>query len=757
MKQETLARQGLILLCIFFVLTGIAYHATTPIFESPDESSHLKVIRYLARERQLYPPTTPVMRVISGTDMAESLRYHNPPIYYTPPLYHTLGALIAGENGLADLEARLIPSPSWEAQWAPVRDGDAWNKNVYAHLPGETWRASASVRTATLLRMISLALGLSTLVCTYHIGRTLFPEQPLLSLGAAACVGLNPQFVSLSAGVTNDPLTGAIFSLTLLLALRAMRDAAKWPRWAAIGALVGLGLLTKQSALLLLPLGGLAILGQGEYKKLPPWPKILADGLAFGINALLIGGAWYLHNALNYNDVMGLRTHFESQVALSQFGLREILAIFETYWAGFGWALISAPRWYYGFAGAVVAIAAAGAIRAVLKKGTADPERRLITRRGMVILDCALLLNMMSLVRWAIATGAPYGRLLFPSISAIGILLAWGLSQWQHSRLFKGALLGSVLLAGGFTALVPWTLLAPAFAPAQYTGELPQGVQTAAASFTPQITLAGYSAPTRDLYPGDSVDVTFYWEALKAPGQRYNVWVQWGPQDATQFVAAQDRWLGGTLYPSELWSDGAQVRQSHTLNIPKTIAAPGLYWVRVGLVDGDGERVQRSDSEGEGVSLGPWRVRQRRRPAALPGAADYTLGESIALQGYAIERQADRLTLTLAWEAKTVPPADYKVFVHMVDESGTIVAQHDGIPKEGDYPTSWWRDGDWIHDTHTLDLPTDWQGAVKFYVGMYDPQTDTRVPAYDQHGQRLANDSIEITVAKEEISSRRQD
>ncbi len=48
---------------------------------------------------------------------------------------------------------------------------------------------------------------------------------------------------------------------------------------------------------------------------------------------------------------------------------------------------------------------------------------------------------------------------------------------------------------------------------------------------------------------------------------------------------------GRTLYPSDLWKPGDIVRQVHRLSIPDWAPAPGLYWLRIGLVSEETGRI----------------------------------------------------------------------------------------------------------------------------------------------------------------------
>src|SRR5690606_31817861 len=90
------------LLGCYLVLAWM-YAVNTPLFESPDESSHLQVIQYIAREHRLPPYQVPDVRATTGPAMAWLVSYHDPPLYYAPPLYHTMAALLTAWTPMDDL------------------------------------------------------------------------------------------------------------------------------------------------------------------------------------------------------------------------------------------------------------------------------------------------------------------------------------------------------------------------------------------------------------------------------------------------------------------------------------------------------------------------------------------------------------------------------------------------------------------------------------------------------------------------------
>ena len=116
-------------------------------------------------------------------------------------------------------------------------------------------------------------------------------------------------------------------------------------------------------------------------------------------------------------------------------------------------------------------------------------------------------------------------------------------------------------------------------------------------------------------------------------------------------------------------------------------------------------------------------------PATPVGA---TLGDKVTLVGYdrggGDWRAGAAGELTLYWRARDRLPVDYTVFVHLVDRSGRLVAQHDGQPGLGRAPTSFWLPGETILDRHRLDLAGVASGDYEVRVGMYDLVTQRRLP-----------------------------
>jgi len=86
----------------------------------------------------------------------------------------------------------------------------------------------------------------------------------------------------------------------------------------------------------------------------------------------------------------------------------------------------------------------------------------------------------------------------------------------------------------------------------------------------------------------------------------------------------------------------------------------------------------------------------------------------------------------------------YTVFLHIVDDQGQIVTQHDWIPGEGKQPTTSWLPDEIIIDPLQLTLPVDISpGQYKIFLGMYLPPAGPRLLVLDDENQP-SSDSIEV-------------
>jgi hypothetical protein len=132
---------------------------------------------------------------------------------------------------------------------------------------------------------------------------------------------------------------------------------------------------------------------------------------------------------------------------------------------------------------------------------------------------------------------------------------------------------------------------------------------------------------------------------------------------------------------------------------------------------------------------------------------DVRLGDAIALRGYSLQPEpvaaGDILQVALFWEALSVPPGRYKVFLHLVDAQGRIVSQYDGEPGHGrDLTTSWHPERRVFPDRYGVPVPESTvPGEYQLLAGMYDIAGAPRLPVHvsGQHvGDSLSLGSVQV-------------
>lgn len=136
----------------------------------------------------------------------------------------------------------------------------------------------------------------------------------------------------------------------------------------------------------------------------------------------------------------------------------------------------------------------------------------------------------------------------------------------------------------------------------------------------------------------------------------------------------------------------------------------------------------------------------------------YTLGESIQLVGYDLDRAnampGEAVLLTLHW--KTTAPVDkrYTVFAHIIGAvnpatQSQVWAQMDSEPAGGARPTTTWQIDEVIDDRYGLVIPRGTPpGQYMIEIGMYDSATQVRLPVIDGTGTRMSDDRVLLRVVR---------
>jgi hypothetical protein len=356
----------------------------------------------------------------------------------------------------------------------------------------------------------------------------------------------------------------------------------------------------------------------------------------------------------------------------------------------------------------------------------------------LLLLAAWLLLEALLLVRWTAATEASSGRLLFPALGSVALLVAFGVAAlagpWQ--RLVSG-LLAVVFALGGALAL-PLALLpayaAPVFVP---TAELHPAL--ALGYRYGNLELVGATLPPAPLVPGSTVTVTLDWATVGPIAQNDVVSVQLFGPAGVRVEALQhrsDAFPGGGAVLTSRWPAGMGLVDAVPIHLRSDIPAPSLVHVDV-FVYPDGrinEPVPVRTANGEPISPPELGRLVYGRPAVIVPVAPPPLtvfGGQIALQRASIPPVATAgsdLAVQLRWQALTAPKGSYTVFVHLGPLDQQPLAQHDQQPLAGKLPTTEWVPGEVIDDVVDVPLPAGLPaGSYDVSVGLYQSSGGARL------------------------------
>ncbi len=445
---------------------------------SASEVDHFRVIRYIGQHVSL--PTT--------EEEHEAVQ---------PPLYYLVGTALT----------MWIPDHAPFATWANA-DFDLGDPgaplNLLLHPAAEAWPFRGWALAWHLVRLLSVALGAVTVWAIYHFGRELFPERPEIALGMAALTAFTPQFLFMTAVVSNDNAATALSALVLWrVAALLRRNSLRASHLALLGLLLGLGLLSKSNAIALVPVVGLAILIVWWRQIRPIKSLVVSCLIALGL-AVIVSGWYYVRNMIVFGDPLGfsfvLATNPLRQNAVT---LDVLLWLFRglsrSFWLG--WVGIEFDGWLYRLINGLCLVAAGSFLAWLVVRWRRIPA---YVRWTVALLAVHAAVTIGSLLRWtAIVGGTDQGRLIFPLLPTVMLILVGGLLIWLPPKIRPWSA-GSLAALWLVLALItPGRYLQPIYAPDPTLAALPASAAPLGLKVGDSIRLAGYSLESIQVQPGE--------------------------------------------------------------------------------------------------------------------------------------------------------------------------------------------------------------------------------------------------------------
>ena len=391
----------------FFVL-ALIYNFTIPLGKGPDEPDHYAYVKWLVTHHSLPP--------INDRDMMRERT--TGAIAMHPPLAHIIHAV-------------------WYT--------------VFQWLPDEAIQH--------LLRAWSAVLCALTLFVAFCLTREIFSENSVLPLAVTAFIAFLPHFQLIASVISTDPLLILLNSLLLWLMVRMLHTthyALRITHYGWLGALYGVVLITKSSALSFAPLGAVVAAAGWRRDGIVGWLKKTA---AFYVPVFAIAAWWFIrfHNITGRWHPINPRyegyernAHFISHSLFDFFSRRDAFSllwrhvegVFISVWGQVDWSYPTLEVSGVPQAGAaaypltvtflrlftaLTVVSIVGLVVLFVRLARQSGEKGFLALLLMAAHFTLIYCALMHYTLFVHPGGYQAGRYLYPSVCAFGLLFVAGL------------------------------------------------------------------------------------------------------------------------------------------------------------------------------------------------------------------------------------------------------------------------------------------------------------------------------------------
>lgn len=586
--QQRAAREKLPmqrLLPLLFFMSGLVYLYAAPNFEASDTAPHVGMIKFIAETGAL-PVQSGNHNELYGQEASQ------------PPLYYLIMAAVWSAFDTSDFDQRYLPSPFTVFGDTSGRG----NRNLVIYKQPYPPDLAGSSLALYVIRLLSLGMGAVAVWAVYQSARVVMPGDAGLALLAGALVAFNPQFLFISASVSNDNLVNMLAALISWRMLLMLRDGFDTRRSLVLALLIALASLAKLSGLVLGAAVGLAaiwlVIRRGDRRG---FLQLAAMTL---IAWLLIALWWYARNLTLYGELTGASAMLDffgrRSITIGQLIAEEFQGLRVSYWAVFGAFNTIVDERFYQLMDGLTLISAVGLVVFLAKtmrghspqpldsrpsKESANASGRFTKRPYSILpwrdsperckedlltavgfLGITLGLGAAALIAWSLDTWASTGRLLFPYITSASILLALGIHALRIPKLLIIAPLFVFCIVAPITAIMPNYDHPPA------VEQLPASAARADVRWG-DLRLNAFALPEQQSWrAGDEIPVTFYWRAEAQSPLAYALVLSL-VDEAGEVISKIETWPGWGTMPHPWMTLDTDYRDDYILQAPPDAAA----------------------------------------------------------------------------------------------------------------------------------------------------------------------------------------
>lgn len=328
------------------------------------------------------------------------------------------------------------------------------------------WLAALCLRSGDKgIRLLSILIGVAAILTIYRAGRVLLPDRPAPAALAAGIAALIPGHIAILSVANNDGLLELCFSGYLLVLFSSLVNGLTIKRSILLGCILGAALLTKSTAVLLLPLSVVAlflIFRRGESPR-----SVLQCAIILICISFAISGWWFVRNGVYYHEwlpVTAFKQSFQGTAQASDIVAGRLGGLRVDGWAGYA-ALVTTwtfqsffavystergsqygvpsflPPQLYQLSGIVALGSSGGLVMAYMRRNTVYSRAQ---RYAFVIAITAFVLVAASFTAFTLRYFQAQGRYFYPVMLPITLGGAIGLLSIVPPR-YSGVAIGTLL------------------------------------------------------------------------------------------------------------------------------------------------------------------------------------------------------------------------------------------------------------------------------------------------------------------------
>lgn len=370
-----------------------------PIWEAPDEPAHYHLAWHLAHYDEY---------------ATEEVNYEAT----QPHAYYYLGSWILSALDKIDPEwTRYVRPTEYKYNIRKPERRFEWTDENYRFVPG-----------IYILRWINILFGGIALWLNWKTFKLILPAQPTLCLAALACTALIPQYLHIMSSVNNDTVGTLAGAFLFYLTIRSVNASSNLLSLLIIILAVVLPFLTKLTVLPVSVAVLLVIAWKWIFRFTEKKWLLVSAILLLAILVIL----YVFFPEVVQTTISELKWRLLSfrKNAFTEKYLKVITSqILATYWGQVGWLAVGLPTWIINSLTALGLIGMTVSGYRLIKYRA--PNQQLILWSATWLIA---IFTVLAVLRNGLTTGATQGRLLFPAIGALSLLMVAGWHETLPER-----------------------------------------------------------------------------------------------------------------------------------------------------------------------------------------------------------------------------------------------------------------------------------------------------------------------------------